>query len=127
MAKTGPKKKPPHLHAVGGTHRKDRHGEKPEAAAAPPNNPAIEPMSKLTKIEAKVWDKLIKPATWLTEFDVIKAHEFVALAAEFFLSKRGFLSSRHAQLRALQSELGLEYLIASKAKPKLNPGDEFFD
>ncbi len=127
MAKTGPKKKPPHLHAVGNSHRKDRHADELQNPTAPPNNPALEPMSKLTKIEAKVWDKLIKPATWLTEFDVIKAHEFVALAAEFFLSKRGFVSSRHAQLRALQSELGLEYVMASKAKPKLNPNDEFFD
>jgi len=127
MAKRGPKAKPPHLHVLQGTYRPDRHGEKPDLDDLPVKKNGIEPVKKLNKSQQAIWDKLISPATWLTEFDVISAHMFVALTVEFQKSSANFIASRYAQLRALQSELGLNYLNSSATKPETKPNDKFFD
>lgn len=127
MAKRGRKSKPPDLHVVNGTHRADRHGDEPDEGTQEPSED-LQPPKKLTKTQQALWDRYIVPATWLTRFDEPAAYTWCCLQAEFDRRPAAMIASRIAQLRALRSELGLNYVNAriKKPKPPDNPNGKYF-
>lgn len=111
MAKRGAKPKSAHLRLVDGTHRTARHGDAGKAKAAVET--AIKKFGKLTRpkefkgFQRKAWDHFISPATWLDGSREPAAIAFCELWAEFKFSPTGFPASKHGQMRAYMSELGL--------------------
>lgn len=111
MATRGAKPKPVKLRLVDGTHNVTRHGktaaakEKAEAAAGTFGKPE---MPKGFKPEAvKAWKRYIVPAAWLDATREAAAIAFCELWAEFRFSPTSFPASKHGQMRAYMSELGL--------------------
>lgn len=111
MAARGAKPKAAHLRLIDGTHRATRHGdekaarEKVEAAVAKFGKPV---MPREMKGEAaKAWKRYIAPAFWLDAGREPAAVSFCELWAEFRFNTTGFPASKHGQMRAYMSELGL--------------------
>ncbi|MGW8202989.1 hypothetical protein ACWGM0_10630 [Sphingomonas bisphenolicum] len=111
MATRGAKPKPVKLRLVDGTHRGARHGdnekakEAVEAAAA-----TFGKLKKPTSLKgeaAAAWKKYIDPAGWLDASREPAAIAFCELWKEFMFNPTGFPASKHGQLRAYMSELGL--------------------
>lgn len=111
MATRGAKPKAAHLRLVDGTHRTTRHGkadvarkkvEKVEEDFGKPICP------KYFKGEAAAaWKRYIAPSGWLDRSREPAAIAFCELWAEFRFCPTGFPASKHGQLRAYMSELGL--------------------
>jgi hypothetical protein len=130
MAARGPKPKPAHLRLVDGTHRTTRHGDEGKVKEAVEN--AVAAFGKLTrpkhlKGEASVaWKRYIEPASWLDASREPAAIAFCELWSEFRFNPTGFPASKHGQLRAYMSELGL-----TDERNRSDDGDqgkdEFFD
>lgn len=83
-------------------------GDRPMSKDEPVPDGPVERPEKLRKNIAKLWDKWIARAYWLTWADTPKALMWCHLQAEFDKAPAKMLSARIAQLRALGSELGLD-------------------
>ena len=125
MAKPGRKQTPKDLKVIDGGFRADRPGD----GEVFDDDVDLDPPKKFRgKAKALIWDKWIRHTPWLTEYDVPTAFAWVELYYEFQSKPTDMIASRIAQMRALNSELGLSYLIASKAvKKKKDVADEHFE
>jgi hypothetical protein len=130
MAARGAKPKPAHLRLVDGTHRTARHGdvgEVREAVEAEAQTFGALKRPKHLKGEGlAAWKRYIEPAGWLDASREPAAIAFCELWQEFRFAPTSFPASKHGQMRAYMSELGLtdernRVLEDSKGK------DEFFD
>ncbi len=130
MASRGARPKPAHLRVVDGTHRNTRHGDLKAAVAAV--EAAVEAFGKLDrpkflKGEAlAAWKRYIAPASWLDGSREAAAVAFCELWAEFRRMPAMFPASKHGQMRAYMSELGLTD-ERNRAGDDDKPKDEFFD
>lgn len=130
MAARGVKPKAANLRLVDGTHRTTRHGDKDQARKSA--EAAVEAFGKLVrpaglKGEAlKAWRKYIAPAGWLDASREPAAIAFCELWSEFRFNPTGFPASKHGQMRAYMSELGLTD-ERNRSEVDGDKGDEFFD
>lgn len=130
MAVRGAKPKAAHLRLIDGTHRKTRHGDEAEARKAVEQS--IETFGALArpkhlKGEAlAAWKRYIAPAFWLDASREPAAIAFCELWAEFRFNPTGFPASKHGQLRAYMSELGLTD-ERNRVEKETDSRDEFFD
>ncbi len=132
MAKRGAKPKPAHLRLVDGTRNVTRHGTEEEIRAAVESATAnfgklIRPTNMKGPALA-AWKKYIEPAGWLDASREPAAIAFCELWQEFRHGPTSFPASKHGQMRAYMSELGLtdernRMVDESKNKEK----DEHFD
>jgi hypothetical protein len=130
MATRGAKPKAARLRLVDGTHRPTRHGDMAEAREKAERSieafGALKKPSGLKGEAAKAWAKYIAPANWLDASREPAAIAFCELWKEFTFNPTGFPSSKHGQMRAYMSELGL---TDERNRGKLddqNAADEFF-
>ena len=131
MASRGAKPKPDHLRLIDGTTNVTRHGpeqkirEKVEKAAQ--HFGTISRPKHLKGDGLTAWKRYIEPAWWLDASREPAAVAFCELWQEFRDGPRMFPASKHGQLRAYMSELGLtdERNRVTKDDGKLK--DEFFD
>ena len=111
MAARGAKPKPTRLRLVDGTNNATRHGSEADArrraveAAAAFGKPTMPGTMKGEA--AKAWKRYIVPAAWLDGAREAAAIAFCELWAEFRFNPTGFPASKHGQMRAYMSELGL--------------------
>lgn len=130
MAIGGAKPKPAALRLVDGTRNVTRHGseeklrrqaEKSEAAFGKLTQPA-----GLKGEALKAWKRYIAPASWLDGSREAAAIAFCELWSEFRFNTTGFPASKHGQMRAYMSELGL---TDERNRPGADEPerDEFFD
>lgn len=130
MATRGVKPKPAHLRLVDGTRNATRHGSEEKLRGAVKRATAA--FGKLTRPkhlegEARAaWDRYIKPAGWLDGSREPAAIAFCELWAQFRTEPGEFPASKHGQLRAYMSELGLTDERNRVEKEDEEP-DEFFD
>src|SRR5690606_21535515 len=130
MAKRGAKPKPAHLRLVDGTINVTRHG--PESEVRKAVEAAQQSFGKLTRPKAlkgealSAWKRYIEPAAWLDGSREPAAIAFCELWAEFRFNPTGFPASKHGQMRAYMSELGLTD-ERNRADVDGDKGDEFFD
>ncbi len=130
MAARGAKPKPAHLRIIDGTHRATRHGEEGKVKEA--TEAAIQSFGKLTrpkhlKGEAlAAWKRYIEPASWLDAAREPAAIAFCELWHEFRFNPTGFPASKHGQMRAYMSELGLTD-ERNRGDIEKDDKDEFFD
>lgn len=111
MATRGAKPKAAHLRLVDGTHRNTRHGKASQVReqveeAATTFGKLVMPKD-LKGEAAKAWKAWIAPAAWLDASRAAAAIAFCELWDQFRYDPRGFPASKHGQLRAYMSELGL--------------------
>jgi hypothetical protein len=132
LAKRGAKPKPAHLRLVDGTRNVTRHGTEEEIRAAVES--AAASFGKLVRPSGMkgqalaAWKKYIEPAAWLDASREPAAIAFCELWQEFRYGPTSFPASKHGQMRAYMSELGLtdernRMVDESKNKEK----DEHFD
>ena len=130
MATRGAKPKPAHLRIVDGTNRTARHGS--EADAREKIEADIQAFGKLVKPKgfkgeaAAAWKRYIEPAAWLDGSREAVAIAFCELWQEFRFAPTSFPASKHGQMRAYMSELGL----TDERNRVLDDGkdrDEFFE
>lgn len=130
MAKRGAKPKPAHLRLVDGTHRTTRHGDAGAARQMVEETVAsfgkLERPRGLTRDAIAAWKKYIEPAGWLDGSREPAAIAFCELWSEFRRSPSAFPASKHGQLRAYMSELGLTD-ERNRADEPDKQTDEFFD
>jgi hypothetical protein len=111
MAQRGAKPKPAHLRLVDGTHRTTRHGDAGKAREAVEKVQAsVGGLTRPRGMRGKAlqaWKEYIEPAAWLDAFRKPAAIAFCELWAEFQESPLRFPASKHGQMRAYMSELGL--------------------
>lgn len=130
MATRGAKPKPKHLRLVDGTHRTARHGDTGQAKKAVEGQ--VEVFGKLvmpTYLKgqaAGAWKKFIAPANWLDGSKEPAAIAFCELWKEFREGPRSFPASKHGQMRAYMSELGLTDERNRLGEKDEDEGDEFF-
>ena len=130
MATRGAKPKPVSLRLVDGTNNVTRHGSEADAKAKVEK--AGKAFGKLEKPgafkgqAAWAWKRYIEPAPWLDASREAAAIAFCELWAEFRFNPTGFPASKHGQMRAYMSELGL-----TDERNRKDDGDkdrdEFFD
>lgn len=131
MAARGVKPKSAHLRLVDGTHRTTRHGD--EGAAKEGVESASSKFGRPQKPAGmkgdalKAWKRYIDPAWWLDATREAAAIAFCELWQEFRTNPMGFQASKHGQMRAYMSELGLTDERNRGAEPDKNGKDEFFD
>lgn len=111
MASRGAKPKSAHLRLIDGTHRTARHGDAGEAqkavaAAVQTFGKPIRP-KHLKGEAASAWKRYIEPAAWLDGSKEPAAIAFCELWQEFRFAPTSFPASKHGQMRAYMSELGL--------------------
>lgn len=130
MAARGAKPKAAHLRLVDGTHRTARHGAVEKAKEAVEQT--TQAFGKLTrpkqlKGEAlAAWKRYIEPANWLDVSREAAAIAFCLLWQEFQFAPTSFPASKHGQMRAYMSELGLtDERNRVEKEPEVK--DEFFD
>ena len=129
MATRGARPKPAHLRVVDGTHRATRHGDEGKAKETAENS--LISFGKPTrpkdfKGEAlAAWKKYIEHAGWLDASREPAAIAFCELWQEFRFAPTSFPASKHGQLRAYMSELGLT--DERNRSESDDPTDEFFD
>lgn len=131
MAKRGAKPKPAHLRLVDGTRNATRHGSEDDLRKSVDS--AVAKFGKLSRLShlkgeaLKAWKRYIEPAAWLDGSKEPAAIAFCELWQEFRFAPTSFPASKHGQMRAYMSELGLtderNRLAADGDKAK----DEFFD
>ena len=130
MATRGVKPKPAQLRLVDGTRNPTRHGS--ETALREKAEAAITAFGKLTRPRhltgqaRKAWDRYINPAAWLDASREAAAIAFCELWDEFVSSPQKFPASKHGQLRAYMSELGLTDERNRKDADDGKAKDEFF-
>ena len=130
MAARGAKPKPAHLRVIDGTHRKTRHGE--EAKVKEAVDATVEAFGKLTRPKhlkgdgLAAWKRYIEPASWLDASREPAAIAFCELWQEFRFAPTSFPASKHWQMRAYMSELGLTD-ERNRGDLEKNDKDEFFD
>lgn len=111
MATRGAKPKPVALRLVDGTHRGTRHGDSGKAKEAVEAVAAtfgkLKKPASLKGQAASAWKKYIEPAGWLDGSREPAAIAFCELWDEFISKPAMFPASKHGQLRAYMSELGL--------------------
>lgn len=129
MATRGAKPKPAHLRVVDGTHRTTRHGD--EGKAKEMADTALQTFGKPARPKSfkgealSAWKKYIEPAGWLDASREPAAIAFCELWQEFRFAPTSFPASKHGQLRAYMSELGLT--DERNRSESDEPVDEFFD
>ena len=129
MAARGAKPKPAHLLLIDGTRNVTRHGteqalrERVEAATA--FGKLVRP-KHLKGEAANAWKRFIEPAGWLDGSREIAAIALCELYAEFRFNPTGFPASKHGQMRAYMSELGLTD-ERNRLEKEPEKKDEFFD
>jgi hypothetical protein len=130
MAARGAKPKAAHLRLIDGTHRATRHGDVAKAKEAVET--AVEQFGKLHRPRGMkgeglaAWKRYIEPATWLDGSREAAAIAFCELWQEFRFAPTSFPASKHGQMRAYMSELGLTDERNRAGDDKEKP-DEFFD
>lgn len=111
MATRGAKPKPAALRLVTGTHSTTRHGKKEETkeviATVQAGFGKLTKPSHVTGQAAVAWKEFIAPAFWLDGSRKAAAIAFCELWKEFRRDPAHFPSSKHGQMRAYMSELGL--------------------
>jgi hypothetical protein len=131
MAVRGAKPKPTRLRLVDGTNNVTRHGPEAEArkkAEATEDLFGKPVMPSGMKGEAaKAWKRYIVPAGWLDATREAAAIAFCELWSEFRFNPTGFPASKHGQLRAYMSELGLTDERNRTEDGTQKEKDEFFD
>jgi hypothetical protein len=131
LAKRGAKPKPAHLRLVDGTRNVTRHGTEEEIRAVVEN--AAASFGKLVKPKGMrgpalaAWKKYIEPASWLDASREPAAIAFCELWQEFRHGPTSFPASKHGQMRAYMSELGLTDERNRVIDDSKNEKDEFFD
>ncbi|MCH4893995.1 hypothetical protein GO308_12805 [Sphingomonas sp. SFZ2018-12] len=129
MAARGAKPKPVKLRLVDGTHNVTRHGSKAKAKAqveeAQTKFGALKRPTWLKGEALAAWKRYIEPAGWLDGSREPAAIAFCELWAEFRFNSVGFPASKHGQLRAYMSELGLTD-ERNRGEAEEKEGDEFF-
>ena len=129
MAARGAKPKPARLRLVDGTHNVTRHGN--AKAAREKVEQAVAVFGKLARPKnlrgeaLAAWKKYIEPAAWLDGSREPAAIAFVELWAEFRFNAIGFPASKHGQMRAYMSELGLTD-ERNRGEVEKKDEDEFF-
>lgn len=111
MTARGAKPKSAMLRLVDGTHRDDRHGDEGKVRAAVETSAGafgqlVKP-KRLRGAGAAAWKRYIEPASWLDASREAAAVAFCELWHEFMDGPRNFPASKHGQMRAYMSELGL--------------------
>jgi hypothetical protein len=129
MAARGAKPKAAHLRLIDGTHRTARHGDTDDARKAVENaTKTFGAMVKPKGIKGEgltAWKRYIEPASWLDGSKEAAAIAFCELWQEFRFAPTSFPASKHGQMRAYMSELGLtdeRNRVAANAEEP----DEFF-
>lgn len=130
MATRGAKPKPAHLRLVDGTRNPTRHGSEDDVRRVAEQSQAQ--FGKLTRPKhlkgegAQAWKRYIEPASWLDGSREAAAIAFCELWQEFRFAPTSFPASKHGQMRAYMSELGLTDERNRLGKEE-KPEDEFFD
>ena len=130
MATRGAKPKPVALRLVDGTHNVTRHGNAAKAKEA--TEAVVASFGKLTRPKAMkgealaAWKRYIEPADWLDGSREPAAIAFCELWQEFRFAPVVFPASKHGQLRAYMSELGLTDERNRAAGGDEKKKDEFF-
>jgi hypothetical protein len=131
MATRGVKPKPAHLRLVDGTRNATRHGS--EADLREKVDSAKVSFGKLVKPKslkgegASAWKRYIEPSFWLDVSKEAAAIAFCELWQEFRFAPTSFPASKHGQMRAYMSELGLTDERNRLGSYDEQPSDEFFD
>jgi hypothetical protein len=111
MASRGAKPKPAHLRLIDGTRNVTRHGTESDLrniAESASNKFGKLSRPKSLKGEAlTAWKRYIEPASWLDGSKEPAAIAFCELWQEFRFAPTSFPASKHGQMRAYMSELGL--------------------
>lgn len=111
MATRGAKPKAAQLRLVDGTHRTARHGDEGKSQKAVESAiKAFGDLQRPKELEGEAlnaWKRYIEPAAWLDGSREPAAIAFCELWAEFRFNTTGFPASKHGQMRAYMSELGL--------------------
>lgn len=131
MAKRGAKPKPAHLRLVDGTRNVTRHGTEEDlrktVEQAGVAFGALKRPRHLKSHALDAWKRYIEPASWLDGSREAAAIAFCELWQEFRFAPVSFPASKHGQMRAYMSELGLtderNRVLDDSKKEK----DEFFD
>lgn len=130
MATRGAKPKSAALRLVDGSHNVTRHGDAGKARAKAEASPAS--FGKLVKPAGlkgeglKAWKRYIEPAWWLDGSKEPAAIGFCELWDEFRYAPTSFPASKHGQMRAYMSELGLTDERNRIGEPPATEPDEFF-
>jgi phage terminase small subunit len=129
MAQRGAKPKPAHLRLIDGTRNATRHGtdddlRKAAEVGAKFGKPTRPKHLKGEAIAA--WKRYIDPASWLDASREPAAIAFCELWQEFRFAPTSFPASKHGQMRAYMSELGLTD-ERNRVADELDAKDEFFD
>jgi len=130
MAKRGAKPKPAHLRLIDGTRNVTRHGTEKEIREAV--EASVQSFGKLTRPKhlkgegLAAWKRYIEPASWLDASREPAAIAFCELWHEFRFNPTGFPASKHGQMRAYMSELGLTD-ERNRGDVEKDDKDEFFD
>lgn len=130
MAKRGAKPKPAHLRLVDGTNNVTRHGSERDLRKTVEET--VQKFGKLLRPKhlkgdgLVAWKRYIEPADWLDGSKEPAAIAFCELWQEFRFAPTSFPASKHGQMRAYMSELGLTDERNRVAQDKPNK-DEFFD
>lgn len=129
MAVRGAKPKPANLRLVAGTHRPTRHGEQSKAQEqveiAAADFGKLQMPSYLKAQAAWAWKRYIAPAGWLDASREASAIAFCELWKEFRDGPRMFAATKHGQMRAYMSELGLTD-ERNRSDVEKSEVDEFF-
>jgi hypothetical protein len=130
MAKRGAKPKPAHLRLIDGTRNVTRHGTEKEIREAV--EASVQSFGKLTRPKhlkgegLTAWKRYIEPASWLDASREPAAIAFCELWHEFRFNPTGFPASKHGQMRAYMSELGLTD-ERNRGDTERDDKDELFD
>lgn len=131
MAARGVKPKPAHLRLIDGTHRTTRHGDGDAARESVENTVAsfgkLKRPKSLKGAAVEAWKRYIEPAGWLDASREPLAVAFCELWQEFRLAPTSFPASKHGQMRAYMSELGLTDERNRVLDDRSRDEDEFFD
>lgn len=130
MATRGAKPKPARLRLVDGTNNVTRHGSEDDArkVAVSADRQFGKPMmpAGMKGEAAKAWKRYIVPAGWIDGSREAAAIAFCELWQEFRFAPVSFPASKHGQMRAYMSELGLTDERNRSDDGKDKEEDEFF-
>lgn len=131
MAKRGARPKPDHLRIVDGTVNVTRHGS--EGDVRERSERSARHFGKLARPKhlrgagLAAWKRYIEPAYWLDAAREPIAIAFCDLWQEFRNAPSAFPASKHGQMRAYMSELGLTDERNRVSADDESEKDEFFD